>query len=140
MGFNLNKNDLVQQAEDGYEFELTHPDTNEGLGGFITVRGARSKTIENFNRKKMNEYLREEQAQKAKGKQQHKTYEDLEETLVARAVLSVISWREFNETVDGKEVPIPFSKERATELFTAQPWMRDQVLEASNDSEKFRPD
>lgn len=138
MAFNLSRNNLVQQAEEGYEFEVTHPDTGEGLGGFITVRGARSKTLQAFSRKKINEHLRQEQAQKAKGKPAVQTYEDLEETVVERAVLSVISWREITETVDGVEVQIPFTKERATQLFTDQPWLRDQVLEASNDSEKFR--
>jgi len=138
MAFNLSRNNLVQSAEEGYEFEILHPDTQEPLGGFIKVRGSRSKTVQAFSRKKINEQLRAEQAQKAKGKTQVQTYEDMEETLIERAVLSVISWRNIEDTVDGKEVSIPFSKEAATQLFTDQPWLRDQVLEASNDSEKFR--
>ena len=138
MAFNLSSNNMVQQAEEGVEFEITHPDTGEGLGGFVTVRGARSKTLQAFSRKKINEQLRQEQAQKAKGgKVPVQTYEDLEETVVERAVLSVISWREITETVDGVEVQIPFTKERATQLFTEQPWLRDQVLEVSNTSERF---
>lgn len=139
MAFSISAYDLPKIAEEGFEFEVTHPDTGEGLGGFIKVRGSRSKTLQAFSRKKINEQLRQEQAQKAKGgKVPVQTYEDLEETLVERAVLSIISWREITETVDGVEVQMPFTKERATQLLTDQPWLRDQVLEFSNSSERFR--
>lgn len=45
MGFDLKKNNLSEQSETGYEFELVYPATGEGVDAFITVRGNESKLL-----------------------------------------------------------------------------------------------
>jgi hypothetical protein len=130
----LSKYDLSALAESGYEFEVTHPDTGDGLGGFITVRGTRSKIVEQYNRKIANEQIRAENAQKVKGKEKVRTVEELIDDLNKMAAIRVISWR--NITDQGVE--LEFSREKAVELFEKYDWIRTQVMEASNESEKFR--
>lgn len=130
----LTKHNLSLAAEAGYEFEVSDPDTGEGLGGFITVRGARSKVVEQYNRKIANEQIRQENAQKAKGKEKVRLVEELIEDLNEMAAVRVIGWR--NITKEGVE--LPFTKENAISVFQDYDWIRAQVMEASNDSEKFR--
>lgn len=130
----LTKHNLSLAAEAGYEFEVCDPDTGEGLGGFITVRGARSKVVEQYNRKVANEQIRQENAQKAKGKEKIRLVEELIEDLNEMAAVRVIGWR--NITKEG--VDLPFTKENAIAIFQDYDWIRAQVMEASNDSEKFR--
>lgn len=133
---NLSKQNLSALAEDGYEFELTHPDTGEGMGGFIKVRGERSKTVQAFLRKHANEQLRQEQGNRAKGKKEIQLLEDFEEFANESAAVRVISWR----NIADESGEIKFSKEAAIEVFQEHSWIRDQVLEASRDGEKFRPE
>lgn len=130
----LSKHNLSQVAEAGYEFEVCDPDTGEGLGGFITVRGSRSKTVEQYNRKIANEQIKAENAEKARGKQKVRLVEDLIEDLNEMAFVRVIGWR--NIELHGEV--LAFNKENAIRVFQDYDWIRAQVMEASNDSEKFR--
>lgn len=131
----ISKYNLAKAAEKGFEFEITHPDTGEGLDGFITVRGERSKEVVAYQRKQINQQLKEEALAARKGNKEAKVklVEDYLETTNESAAMRVISWRKIQK--DG--VDIPFSVEAAITLFEEYDWIRAQVLEVSNASENF---
>lgn len=137
MAFDLAKNNYSEIAEEGYEFNLRLPGTNEPTDAFITVRGDQSKTVKAFNRKKVNEWRLKEQQAKRRGKEvEDVSLEEAEELTVETAIVRVISWRGFEE--EGKE--IPFTKENANRIFTEHSWIRDQVIEESSQILNFRPE
>lgn len=126
--------DFARQAESGYEFELIHPATGEGLGGFIKVRGDKSKVVQSYARKRITEMQKREKVQRGKNKETDLTIEELEDMAVQSAIVRVISWR--NIAKDGVEVP--FTKENAEEIFRDHPWIREAVMEAADDLTNFR--
>lgn len=137
MSLDLAKTNLADAADAGYEFEIKLPGTNEATGAFITVRGEMSKTVKAYARQKFREFQLKEQQAKRRGKQtEEMTLEEAEEMAVESAVVRVISWRGITE--NGKEVA--FSKENAERIFTEHSWIREQVMEESNQLLNFRPE
>ena len=131
----LKKTNVAVDAEAGYEFELIHPATGEGTGGFIKVRGEHSKVVQAFARKRINEFQKREKMAKGKGKELEFTTDELEEMAVENAVNRIISWRGIG--ADGVEVP--FTVENATQILTEHPWIRKAVSEESENILNFRP-
>jgi hypothetical protein len=137
MSLDLTKTNLADAADAGYEFEIKLPGTGEGTGAFITVRGEMSKTVKAYARQKFREFQLREQQAKRRGKTvDDLTLEEAEEMAVESAVVRVISWRGITENT--KEVP--FTKENAERIFTEHSWIREQVMEESNQILNFRPE
>ena len=135
MGFDLKANDVAAKGEAGYEFELKFPGTFEATGAFIKVRGELSKIVKAYSRRKFEEYQRKLAADKRRGKVNDDiSLDEAEELAVESAVVRIISWKGIEE--DGKEVP--FTKENAERILTEHSWIREQVMEASNDLVNFR--
>lgn len=130
----LNSYNLAEQAEAGYEFEITHPGTGEKLGGFIKVRGDESRAVQNYNRRRFTEIQKREK--RNKGKDNDYSLEEIEDITIESAKIRVISWRNIKK--DG--VDLPFTPENAEIVFREYPWIRKQVMEASEDLLHFRPD
>ena len=139
MAFDLSKkeNQLSVLAEEGVEFELKHPDTDEPLDAFIKVRGARSKTAERHVRKMINEQARVEAIRsRGKDKDKPRPIEESIEGMSEIAYVRVISWR----GIEDQGVPYELTKENALALFERESWIRDQILEVSNNAERFLPE
>lgn len=137
MSLDLAKTNLADAADAGYEFEIKLPGSGEGTGAFITVRGEMSKTVKAYARQKFREFQLREQQAKRRGKTvDDLTLEEAEEMAVESAVVRVIGWRGITE--NGKEVA--FSKENAERIFTEHSWIREQVMEESNQILNFRPE
>lgn len=135
MGFDLAKNNLSDKAEVGYEFEVLLPGTEKATGAFITVRGAESKTVKGYQRRKFKEYQARMKVAQRKGKADDDiSIEEAEEMTVETAVGRVIGWRGFDE--NGKE--LAFTAENATRVLSEHTWIREQVMEASNDITNFQ--
>lgn len=135
MALDLNKNNVAEMAEAGYEFELIVPGTVEGTGAFITVRGSESKSAREFARKKFKEMQRAEAMAKKRGKEvPEKELEDIEYELLDLAVTRIIDWRGITE--GDKEVP--FTAENAKRIMSEHNWIRDEALKNSNEIENFR--
>lgn len=135
MAFDLVKNNLSTIAEAGYEFEITLPGSGEGTGAFVTVRGSESKTVKAYQRKKFAEYqMRQKTARKRGRDEDDLSLEEAEELAVEAAVGRIIQWKGLEES--GKEVL--FSPENATRILTEHSWIREQVMEASNDLLNFQ--
>ena len=125
---------LSAQAEAGYEFELEHPATGEGLGGFIKVRGDKSKKVQNHARKRITEMQKRDRVQRGKNKDTDLTIDELEDMAIESAIVRVISWRGI--TNEGQE--LQFNEDTATQVFRDHPWIREAVMEASEDLLNFR--
>ena len=121
----LNSVNISQQHEAGYALEVVHPATRDMLGGVINIRGAESKSVQSYNRKRFMELQKRERMNK--GKSTDYTLSEIESIGVESAIVRVIGWK--NITKDGDE--LTFTNENAEMLFLEYPWIRSQVMEAS---------
>ena len=133
--FDLSKNNLAEAAEAGFEFELRIPGTNEPTGALVTVRGSESKKVKEYARKTYNQIRLKEQSLKRRGKDpEEMTLEEAEDLAVESAIVRVISWKGIAEA--GKEVE--FTRENAQRIFKEHSWIRDQIMEESQQLLNFR--
>ena len=116
---------LAEQSEAGYEFELTWPPTGEKTGAFIKVRGAQSKVSRAFARKKYTEFRQKEQMAKRKGR---------EDMAIETAITRIISWKGITDA----GVEVPFNKENAERILREHSWIREAVVEESDQLLNFQ--
>ena len=133
MALNLSVLNVSEVSESGIDIELVHPATGEGLDAWVRVRGKDSRTVQNHARKVVNDMQKREKLAKGKNKDADMSIEELEMLAVERAVIRIISWRGIEE--DGQ--PVPFTVENATRILKDNPWIREQVLENSDDLTGF---
>ena len=133
MALNLSVLNVSEVSESGIEIELVHPATGEGLDAWVRVRGKDSRTVQNHARKVVNDMQKREKIARGKNKDADMSIEELEMLAVERAVVRIISWRGIEE--DGQ--PVPFTVENATRVLKDNPWIREQVLENSDDLTGF---
>lgn len=93
----------------------------------ITVVGTYSKTYRRVQN--------EQRAKNLKGRRLQLTPEQIDARANEAIASCVLGWEGF--TSEGK--PFPFTKDNAAALFTAAPWIRDQVEEAMGDHAAFFP-
>lgn len=131
--FDLKKNNPAVQAEVGFKFNVTLPDGSK-TDAFVTVRGANSPVVKNHSRKIFQEFkLREQQAKRRGREPEELTLEEAEDLAAESAAVRVIDWDGFSE--DNKKVE--FSKEEAIRLMKEYPFLREQVMEASDNIFNF---
>ena len=133
MALNLSVLNVSEVSESGIDVELVHPATGEGLDAWVRVRGKDSRTVQNHARKVVNDMQKREKIARGKNKDADMSIEELEMLAVERAVVRIISWRGIEE--DGQ--PVPFTVENATRVLKDNPWIREQVLENSDDLTGF---
>lgn len=133
MALNLSVLNVSEVSESGIDIELVHPATGEGLDAWVRVRGKDSRTVQNHARKVVNDMQKREKIAKGKNKDADLSIEELEMLAVERAVVRIISWRGIEE--EGQ--PVPFTVENATRILKDNPWIREQVLENSDDLTGF---
>ena len=133
MALNLSVLNVSEVSESGIDIELVHPATGEGLDAWVRVRGKDSRTVQNHARKVVNDMQKREKIARGKNKDADMSIEELEMLAVERAVIRIISWRGIEE--DGQ--PVPFTVENATRILKDNPWIREQVLENSDDLTVF---
>lgn len=134
MALDLAITNLAAEAESGYEFELLHPATGERLEAWIKVRGEKSKIVQNHARKIVTEMQKREKVAKGKNKEIELTIQDYEDMAVDRAIVRIISWRGIQE--NGQDVP--FNRENAERILKEHPWIREAVMEESDNLLNFR--
>ena len=132
--FDLSKNNPAEIAENGYEFALALPDGTL-TEAKIEVRGLNSPVVKNYSRKIINEMKIKEQAAKRRGREvEDMSIEDMEEQYSKAAAVRIIDWSGIGD--EGKE--IKFSKEEAERLMLKYPFIREQVMEESDNILNFR--
>ena len=131
--FDLKKNNPAVQAEVGFKFTVTLPDGSK-TDAAVTVRGANSPVVKNHSRKIFQEFKVKEQQAKRRGREPEElTLEEAEELAAEAAAVRIMDWDGFSE--DGK--PVKFSKEEALRLMKEYPFLREQVMEASDNIFNF---
>lgn len=131
----LKVTNLAESAESGFEFELLLPESREKTGGFVTVRGSQSPTVRNYAKRKYTEYNVRVQQAKRKGREiEEMTLEEAEDLAIENAINRIISWKGIGE--DGKE--IPFTKENADVILRKHTWIREQIMEESDNLLNFQ--
>ncbi len=133
MALNLSVLNVSEVSESGFEFELVHPATGEGLDAWIRVRGDKSRSVQSHARKVVTEMQKREKVAKGKNKDIDLTIQELEDMAVDRAIVRIISWKGIQE--DGKDVP--FTRENAERILKDHPWIREAVMENSEDLQEF---
>ena len=137
MAFNFSENNFAQIAEQGYEFEVTHPFTGEGIDCYITVRGDLSPITKKFN-KNLATKLQWKEIQKKQRKGNKEEPFDLEEALQVQrdqAISRVISWRGIE--YKGRTLE---STEEDIKLLLNDPdfsWLCEQIVEEASTSVNF---
>jgi hypothetical protein len=130
----LSKTNIAEDSEAGYWFELVHPATGEGTGGHIKVRGEKSRIVQQHARKVVNEMQKREKIAKGKNKDLDLSMEELEDMAVERAVVRIIEWKDIGSAGQA----IPFTKENAFNILKDNYWIREQVMEESDNLLNFR--
>lgn len=134
MALNLDIKDVSKAAEAGYEFELILP-TGEATEAFVTVRGQLSPKVKAYSRKRIQEYQMRLSMAKKRGKEvEDMTFEEIEEMQVDGAIVRIISWRGIEEG----GVEVPFTEENAKRILSKHTWIRDQIMQESDDLLNFR--
>lgn len=132
----LQKNDPSVIAEAGFEFTVVLPDGTE-TDAKIKVRGNASPVVRNYAKKVFNEMQSRAQYAKRRGKEPEEiTIEEAEKMAAKNAAIRVISWSGVGE--GGKE--LVFSVEEAERVFLKYPFIREQVMEESENLKNFRFD
>ena len=134
MAFDLEFHDFSKAAEEAYEFELKLP-TGADSGAKFKVIGSQSATIRNYNKRKFQEYQQRQQIAKRKGREDEISLDEAEEMAVDNALVRLVGWSGVTEK--GKDVP--FSKEKAREILKQHAWIREQVINESEDILNFTP-
>ena len=131
----LKVTNLAESAEAGYEFELLLPESLERTGGFVKVRGRMSAPVRNHAKRKYTEYTQKENQAKRKGKEvEAMSIDDAEDAAIENAIVRIISWRGIGK--DGVE--LPFTKENAEQVLREHTWIRDAILEESDNLLNFQ--
>ena len=131
--FNFTKNSLVKLAEVGSDVKILLPDGTD-TGAVIKVRGDQSLIVRSYGRKLFQEYTLKNKSAKARGREpEDLSLEEAEELQINAAVLRTLSW----SGIGGDEGEIAFSEAAARKLYTDEPWIKDLVMEAAQDSFRF---
>lgn len=123
----------AQASEAGHEFEPIYPDGSP-LGAKITVRGPRSQAVrDHAARMYAKSTARELQAKKTGKPAEPLTLAQVDESLTDLAVAYTMGW----SGMETAGQALPHSDDEARELYTAHPWLREQVINEAQDLGNF---
>ena len=83
---------------------------------------------------KLKESQKREKVAKGKNKEVELSIEDLEQMAIDRAFVRIISWKGIQE--DGQD--LTFNRENAERILKDHPWIREAVMEESDNLLNFR--
>ena len=131
----LVKSDPAKVAEVGFEFNVVLPDGTE-TDALIKVRGKNSKKVQMFSRTLFQELNIRSEANIRRGKKDNLSIDESEELACRVAANRIISWKGLGK--DGVEVS--FSEDIAEGVLKEYPFLREQVMEESDNLMNFRHD
>lgn len=135
-GINGNTMDLAaldtrKGAEQGFELQLTHPQSGVPLAGRITLLGQDSQAWED----KLRELLKARVARLQRNRKNVASVEELEADAVEQLVAVTQGWSGLSFAGEA----YAYTAENARKLYTGYPWIREQAYEAVNDRGNFLP-
>jgi len=135
--------DTVEAANGGFEVELYHPATNEDLGIFITILGKDSDTFQKISRQQ-NKKRMERMSKNGfrAGKVTAPSQEEIDADNLEMITACSISWRTSEEDEEKATIlfngeDLPFSIGAAKKLYSARPWIKEQIDIAIGDRANF---
>lgn len=144
--FDFGSRDLGAVTDKPFEFEIKDPQTEEGVGVFISVVGAESETFQNYVREESNKIRLEAFRKKRLGKSAEEMVPiEREEDAILNAIAHCIKgWR---TVIDGTSEPViwiagerlEFSQANAQAWLKKFRWVRQQVNDATADLSNFIP-
>ena len=132
-GFDFDDLDLERICDEPFEFELVHPETDTGLGVFLSVVGSDSATFQKYLRDEQNrERKKAFEAQRQKKGGEPTPIEDDEATLIRAVAACITGWR---TVIKGESKPviywggkgIEFTPDNAVKWMTKFRWVRPQI-------------
>jgi hypothetical protein len=121
--------DLTAGSEQAFELELVSPKTEKPMGVFIMVLGDNAPSVQKFLRKHINKARQEDVNRTKRGRDDEvRLIEDDVDFAIQSCVVRTVGWRNIKEE---------FNEENARKLFTKNPLIRRQVLDASNNAANF---
>ena len=135
--------DISKAGDRPFEFEINHPQTEKGLGVFVSVVGAESNTFQSYMREEANK-VREDAWRKRNSKKADEmmTVEREEDFILAAIAHCMTGWR---TEIEGKSEPIifiagermEFNQANAVRWLKQFRWVRQQVNDATADLSNF---
>lgn len=134
MSFDTQQPSAAQASESGHTFEPTYPGSNTGIGATITVRGPRSPAVREHARRQFAQAQAKDLAARKNGKlADPPELDELDAALTDMAVVYTLGWAGMEQ--GGAD--LPYSEDAARALYTAHPWLREQVISEAQDLGKF---
>ena len=121
--------DICNISENQREYELRHPETDEPIGWFWTLRPSSSDEVKAADRKWQNRMIQS---------RRHKfSAEQLDQRNLSLEVAGVAGWRFEGDATFGGETP-EHSPEFCEKVFKMKHWIRSQIhSELDNDTAFF---
>jgi hypothetical protein len=123
--------DTRKGAEQGFELQLTHPQTGLPLAGRITLLGQDASAWQ----EKQAELIQRRVNRLQRNKKNTASVGDLENDSIELLVAVTVGWSGI--AFEGQ--PFAWSPENAKKLYTDFAWIREQAYEAVNDRGNFLP-
>lgn len=121
--------DLTVGSEQAFELELVSPKTGKPMGVFISVLGDNAPSVQKFLRKHINKARQEDANRVKRGRDEEvRLIEEDVEFAIESCVVRAVGWRNIRDE---------FTPDNVRKLFTKNPLIRRQVLEASNNAANF---
>lgn len=142
--FDFDELDLEALCDQPFEFEIVHPDSEEGLGVFVSVVGSQSATYQKFLREEQNKQRKDafEAQRKGTDTEKPRAVEDDEDTLCRAVAASMKGWR---SVIDGESKPVimwggkglEFTAHNAVLWLKKFRWVRAQVNKQTGELGNF---
>lgn len=134
MSFDTRRPSAAAASEEGHAFEPVYPGSSQGIGATISVRGPRAAAVREHARRQFAQAQAREAAARKSGKPaEAPELDELDQALTDMAVVYTLGWQGMQEG----EAELPFSEAAARTLYTAHPWLREQVIAEGQDLGKF---
>ncbi|WP_439259486.1 hypothetical protein [Lonepinella sp. BR2930] len=129
----FSKLDTVKAAETTHKFAVLHPVTGEETGALIDVYSAESNPVRHYASTVLRKLQKQEFDNNRSRKPKFKDLDELQEDAIEACIVRIAGWQ--NVQWDSKE--LEFNEDNARKLLTACPWLREQVIEHSDNLANF---
>lgn len=129
----FSKLDTAKATQNTFRFEILHPVTMEGTGAFIDVYGAESDGVKRFANAQLRKMQKQEFENSRSRKPKFKELDELQEVALESALVRVADW----ENIEWEGKSLEFTEENARKILTACPWLREQIVEHSDNLGNF---
>jgi hypothetical protein len=114
----------AQACEAGHTFEPTFPDSTQGIGATITVRGPYSQAVMDYEQRQLEQSHQRALAARKEGRAYDPPNVDaLVEASIAKAAVATLGW----SGITRNGAALEFSPEHALAVYRAHPWLAVQV-------------